>query len=175
MDERGLHRDQLPRTIDRESFTPAYLTLVANAWSSANSVFYMRDYGIGVNDWRVLSTLANHPGATAVEVCGVVGLHKSVVSRSVATLSERGLVGIERSDGHRRLYLTPAGVDLHDELLPHALHKEELLLSGFEPAEVAQLRRFLRRMFLNIPVMNGPSDDDGTTGGDAPDVDAAAS
>ncbi|WP_199506304.1 hypothetical protein [Geodermatophilus sp. TF02-6] len=75
MDDRGLQRDRFPRTIDRESSTPAYLTLIANAWSSGNSVFYMHRYGIGVNDWRVLSTLANHPGATAVEVCGVRPAH----------------------------------------------------------------------------------------------------
>ena len=173
MGDRGLQRDRLPQTIDRESFTPAYLALIGNAWSSGSSVFFMQRYGIGVNDWRVLSALANHPGATAVEVSAVVGLHKSVVSRTVATLSGRGLVGIDLTDGNRRLYLTRAGVDLHDELLPHALRREELLLSGFDAAEVAQLRRFLRRMFLNIPVMNGASDDDGTAEG-PPDVDAAA-
>jgi DNA-binding MarR family transcriptional regulator len=150
-----LQRDRLPVTIDRESYTPAYLSVVSNALSWGGSHLYGRSFGVGVNDWRIISALGNHPGATAGEMCAVLGLNKSVVSRSVAGLVERGLVGIERDDGTRRHYLTEDGVVLHDQLLPLALERERLLLQDFTPDEVDQLRAFLRRMYLNIPAMNG--------------------
>jgi DNA-binding MarR family transcriptional regulator len=146
----GVRRDRLPVTIDREAYTPAYLVLVANALSWGTSHSFARPFGVGVNDWRLISALGNHPGATAVEVCRVLGLNKSVVSRSVAGLARRGLIVVERADGRRRLFLTDDGARLHDELLPAALQREQLLLSGFDAAEVAQLRRFLRRMYLNL-------------------------
>jgi DNA-binding MarR family transcriptional regulator len=149
-----LRRDRLPVTIDRESYTPAYLSVVSNALSWGGSHLYSRHFGVGVNDWRILSALGNHPGATAGELCDVLGLNKSVVSRSVAGLVERGLVGIERDDGTRRHYLTEDGAVLHDQLLPLALERERLLLRDFTPEEVGQLRTFLRRMYLNIPGMN---------------------
>ncbi|MGY1635997.1 MarR family winged helix-turn-helix transcriptional regulator [Geodermatophilus sp. SYSU D00742] len=144
------HREKLPVTIDREAYTPAYLSLVSNALSWGSTFQYMRRFGVGVNDWRVVSALGNHPGATAGEVCTVLGLNKSVVSRSVAGLTERGLVTIERADGQRRLYLTADGVALHDQLLPLALERERWMLRGFSDEELGQLRDFLRRMHDNI-------------------------
>jgi DNA-binding MarR family transcriptional regulator len=165
MEQARLQRTRLPRTIDREAYTPAYLALVSNALSWGGSQLYTRRFGVGVNDWRVISALGNHPGSTAVEVCTVVGLDKSVVSRCVAGLAERGLVGIERTDGHRRLFLTQDGVRLHDELLPLALHREQVLLEGLEASEVEQLKSFLRRMFLNLPRLNDDPVRDGDSTG----------
>ncbi|SFK70282.1 MarR family winged helix-turn-helix transcriptional regulator [Geodermatophilus ruber] len=145
-----LHREKLPVTIDREAYTPAFLSLVANALSWGGSYLYMRRFGVGVNDWRVLSALGNHPGATAGEVCTVLGLNKSVVSRSVSGMVDRGLVAIERAEGQRRLYLTEEGVALHDQLLPLALERERRMLRGFTDEEIVQLRGFLRRMHDNL-------------------------
>jgi DNA-binding MarR family transcriptional regulator len=154
------HRERLPVTIDREAYTPAYLALVSNALSWGSTFQYMRRFGVGVNDWRIISALGNHPGATAGEVCTVLGLNKSVVSRSVAGLTERELVTIERADGQRRLYLTADGVALHDELLPLALERERWMLRGFTDEELAQLRGFLRRMHDNLSEVAGPGDGD---------------
>jgi DNA-binding MarR family transcriptional regulator len=105
----------------------------------------------------------------------VLGLNKSVVSRSVAGLTERGLVTIERAEGQRRLYLTAAGVELHDQLLPLALERERRMLRGFSEAELAQLRGFLRRMHDNLsesadPVATDPMATDPVAGDPAEDA-----
>jgi DNA-binding MarR family transcriptional regulator len=47
---------------------------------------------LGTNDWRVLSSLALYPGASATEVSEFVGLNKAVISKSVSVLVSRGLV-----------------------------------------------------------------------------------
>jgi DNA-binding MarR family transcriptional regulator len=154
-----LVRERLPLTIDRETYTPAYLSIVSNALSRGGSLVYMHRFGIGVNDWRVLSALGNRPGATAAEVCALLGMDKSVASRSVAGLADRGLLAIERVPGQRRLYLTRQGAEVHDQVLPMALERERRLLEGFSAEEVDVLRGFLRRMNDNVPAINAPEAD----------------
>lgn len=150
MSRPALQRTPLPQTIDRESYVLAYLNLVANGMSSLGSRRYLREFGVGINEWRVLSSLANAPGSTAGFVSDLVGIHKSVVSRSLKTLQEAGLVGHDPELGRRRLFLTAAGAALHDKIIPVALEREALLLTGFDAEEAARLRDFLARMHANL-------------------------
>src|SRR5919109_5341250 len=142
MSRDDLSRERLSWTIDRETYTPAFLALIANALSWRGSALYMRHFGVGINEWKIISALGNHPGAMAAEVSTVLGLNKAVVSRCVRTLSDKGLVAVEVTDGRRGLYLTRAGVELHDRIMPVALEREAVLLSGFSDEEIVQLRRF---------------------------------
>jgi DNA-binding MarR family transcriptional regulator len=141
------------RHIERDRYTPYYLTVIANAISSSASQVYLREFGIGVNDWRVLSHLGLEPGCTAQVISNVLQVDKSVVSRSVRTLVDRGLVAAESTPGFRRLYLTTRGAELHKEMVPLALQRERLLLSGLDDAEVEQLLGLLRRLHANVPAL----------------------
>jgi DNA-binding MarR family transcriptional regulator len=145
-------RPMSPR-IDRDRYLPYYLGVIANALSSSASQVYLREFGIGVNDWRVISHLGMEPGCTAQVISNVLQVDKSVVSRSVKTLVDRGLVAIESTPGFRRLYLTGVGAALHKEMVPVALQRERLLVSGLEPAEVDQLLALLRRLHANLPTL----------------------
>ncbi|MGY1823080.1 MarR family winged helix-turn-helix transcriptional regulator [Geodermatophilus sp. SYSU D00079] len=148
-----LRRRPVPQRIDRERYAPYHLAVIANVLSSSTSQVYLREFGIGVNDWRVLSHLALEPGCTAQTVSNELKVDKSVVSRSVRTLVDRGLVGVEATPGFRRLYLTEAGVQLHKRVVPVALQRERLLLTGLDDAEVAQLLSLLRRVHANLPAL----------------------
>jgi DNA-binding MarR family transcriptional regulator len=141
----------MPRHIDRERYAPYFLTVIANAISSSASQVYLREFGIGVNDWRVVSHLGMDPGCTAQVISNVLQVDKSVVSRSVKTLVDRGLVAVETTPGFRRLYLTAGGAQLHKEMVPVALQRERLLLAGLDDAEVEQLLGLLRRLHANLP------------------------
>jgi DNA-binding MarR family transcriptional regulator len=155
-----LQRVPLARTIDRESYVLAYLNLVANGMSSLGSRRYLREFGIGINEWRVVSSLGNIPGGTAGDIADLVGIHKSVVSRSLRALIEAGLVGQDPELGKRRLFLTAAGAALHDKIVPVALAREDLLLHGFDDEEIVLLRGFLRRMHDNLERV-AKADEDG--------------
>ena len=148
-----LRRRPMSRHIDRERYAPYYLTVIANAISSSASQVYLREFGIGVNDWRVVSHLGLDPGCTAQVISNVLQLDKSVVSRSVKTLVDRGLVGVETTPGFRRLYLTAAGAELHKRMVPVALEREQLLLAGLDDADVALLLGLLRRVHANLPAL----------------------
>src|SRR4051794_26616000 len=145
-------RPMNPR-IDRDRYLPYYLGVIANALSSSASQVYLREFGIGVNDWRVVSHLGMEPGCTAQTISNVLQVDKSVVSRSVKTLVDRGLVTVESTPGFRRLYLTRAGAALHKEIVPVALQREHLLTAGLEPGEVDQLLALLRRLHANLPAL----------------------
>jgi DNA-binding MarR family transcriptional regulator len=143
----------MPRRIDRERYAPYYLTVIANAISSSASQVYLREFGIGVNDWRVVSHLGLEPGCTAQVISNVLRVDKSVVSRSVKTLVDRGLVAVETTPGFRRLYLTARGAQVHKDMVPVALERERLLLAGLADAEVDQLLGLLRRVHANLPAL----------------------
>ncbi len=150
---RRLRRRPMTRHIEREHYAPYYLTVIANAISSSASQVYLREFGIGVNDWRVLSHLGLEPGCTAQVISNVLRVDKSVVSRSVKTLVDRGLVAVETTPGFRRLYLTARGAQVHKDMVPVALERERLLLAGLADAEVDQLLGLLRRVHANLPAL----------------------
>lgn len=152
-----LIRHKLAHTLDRETFAPAYLSLISEAHRWGGTRIYSERFGVTSPDFAILSTLSNHPGAQAFEIAEIVALDKSVVSRRLQRLTSMTLVGM---DPQRRLYLTPEGAEIHDAILPIALEREERLLTGFSPNEIEQLRHFLRRMFDNIPLMNYTSSED---------------
>src|SRR3954452_10628314 len=108
-----IRRTRLPETIVRDDYTPATLSLVANSFMYGASEVFFRLFGIRTNEWRVLSALANVPGSTATDTAEVLGLNKSVISRSLSVLVGRGLVVVEREPGAKRLYLTGSGAELH--------------------------------------------------------------
>lgn len=141
---------QIP-TIDPESFTPRLLALVSNALVWRESTLLRQQLGLGTNDWRVLSALAVHPGASATEVSNFLGLNKAVISKSVALLAGRGLVVLsEGPRGSRPLYMTPAGVEVHDTMLPLSTSGEDIILAGLDDDEVARFNEILRGMLARI-------------------------
>ncbi|KAA9153246.1 winged helix-turn-helix transcriptional regulator [Amycolatopsis acidicola] len=148
------------RSVGRDDYVPAYLSLISNALSWGGSRLFLRLHGVGINEWRVLSAIVNAPGSTATRIGEELGLNKSVVSRSIQLLQTRDLVTVENFEGRRGLRLTEAGHDLHDHLLVISLKREELLLSGFSEEEKALLMSFLRRMYRNVPAMNAYDPED---------------
>lgn len=143
----GAITDRLPETIQRDVYTPALLGLLNNLLVWGGSRVFRSVHGVGTNEWRILSALGNHPGATAAELCDVLGLNKSIASTSVNLLLERGLVvPVDGPRGSRYLYLTPEGADVHDDFMPIALRRQAILTSALSDEEVAQLNSLLVRM-----------------------------
>ena len=145
-----LHRDEIPGALKTQQYAPAYLALVSNAMSWGTSTLLRETFGIGLNDWRVIAALAMRPGLTSGGLSSLLGLTKSVVSRSTTYLTEEGLIGSDESNGNRRLYLTEQGLDLYQRVLPAALQRQETLLTGFTPEERAELMGYLVRMYRNL-------------------------
>ena len=145
--ESGLITEPLPNSIDPDHFTPRLLALLSNALVWRESHELRRRFGLGTNDWRVISSLGLRPGMAATDVAEFTSMNKAVVSKSVGVLTDRRL--IELSDGprgSRPMFLTRAGAEMHDLMMPISLRGQEIVLSHLEPAQITQLNDLLLAM-----------------------------
>src|SRR5208283_4123466 len=105
-------------------FVPFRLNRLAAAVSEYLSVIYRERFGLGIPEWRVLVTIGRHADCTAQQIADSTRMHKTRVSRAVAALRRRALLGRAPStlDGRElHLRLTAAGRRLYASLVPLAL------------------------------------------------------
>jgi DNA-binding MarR family transcriptional regulator len=138
-------RDQVTRMklLRLEEFVPFRLNRLADAVSLNLSDIYRDRFGLEIPEWRVLVTIGQFQERTAQQISLSTRMHKSRVSRAVASMEDRKLV--ERTsnaeDGREmRLCLTKAGERMYAALVPLALERERELLSCLSDSE--------RRIFL---------------------------
>lgn len=145
----------LTELIDSDTFTPRLLALLSNALVWRESTLLRRECNLGTNDWRVISVLAMRPGSSATEISDFVAMNKAVVSKAVNTLVDRHLVvAKEGPRGSRPLYLTKAGAETHDLMLPISLEGEKILLGDLTGPEVRQLTTLLTRLTQKMPELD---------------------
>jgi DNA-binding MarR family transcriptional regulator len=141
----------LPHAIDPENFTPRLLTLLSNALVWRESAELRAKFGLGTNEFRVVSALAIRPGVSSTEISDFLGLNKAVVSKSVNVLLDRDLIVMSDGPrGSRPLYLTTEGAEMHDAMLPVSARGQEIILEGLEPDVVEELNQILRDMLLKL-------------------------
>lgn len=151
--------EPMPTVIDPENFTPRLLALLSNALVWRESHEMRRLFGLGTNDWRVISALAIRPGLAATEVSEFLGVNKAVVSKSVTMLASRALIALlEGPRGSRPMYLTRAGAKLHDEMLPISTGGQDIILADLSPAEVLRFNAVLHGMLNRMRDQQVPGD-----------------
>src|SRR3546814_4149085 len=95
-----------------ETFLPYRLNRAAAMSSRQFSHIYRHEFGLTVPEWRVLATLGHRGTASATGIGRDSAMHKTKVSRAVASLQQRRWVAREADEADRRLEhlsLTPAG------------------------------------------------------------------
>ncbi len=137
-----------------DDYVPYYLNHLNNRLSSGASQLYRKHFGVGLNEFRILSVLANTPGSNANHICQTLGLHKAVVSRSLQEMQSKGLVSIDTASKQHVLTLTEAGNTMHDEIVVIALERQKRLLAGIPQAERKKMFALMRHMLENIPAVN---------------------
>ena len=145
-------------TLDLERYVPAFITFIANKLSNSATVFYQRNFGVNVTEWRIMSLLAIEPGIPASRICSVIGFDKGPVSRNLAMLQKRGLVVIRTSPDDGRTHaiaLTARGRAVHDKVIVAALERERRLLSCLKKDEREVLVDLLRRLHENLGAVTG--------------------
>lgn len=133
------------------------IVALANKISSCASLTYMRHFGVGVMEWRVLAMVAAHPNVTAKGISELSGIEKSSISRAVHMLIKRGYLEAtnDLSDSRRALcVLTPAGYALHDRIYVASMARRRLLLTGFSDAEHRQIIEYCRRLMANMSLVS---------------------
>lgn len=146
-----------PKVLNLSRYTTYFFTVIANELSHGASKKYLKEFGIGIFEWRIMAMLAIEPRITANRFCEVIGFDKAAVSRGTKTLRQKGLITSEAVDGDQRLRvleLTRAGYKLHDQMIGVALERERRLLRDLNSHEVDQLLDLLRRIAGGMPHVN---------------------
>jgi DNA-binding MarR family transcriptional regulator len=144
--------------LDLDRYVPAFITFIANKLSNSASVFYQRNFGVNVTEWRIMSLLAIESGIPASRICQVIGFDKGPVSRTLSLLQKRGLVTIRTAPDDGRTHsiaLTAKGRATHDKVIVAALERERQLLSCLRKDEREVLIDLLRRVHGNLDAVKG--------------------
>lgn len=132
-----------------EHFLPYQLNVISNLVSQALSRVYARRYGIGVPEWRILVTLGQYGVMTAKAIGAHTHMHKTKVSRAVAQMEKRRLLGRRANRDDMReafLSLTAAGRAMYEEVAPHALDFARRLTEILTPGDREAFDRALQQL-----------------------------
>ena len=143
--------------MDRNASVTFMMIAIGNKIVAGASQTYMRQYRIGIMEWRVTALLAADPGITAKDITMLSGVTAGSVSRAINTLKRRRYLEAvnDRTDNRRSfLRLTPAGKALHDRVIVSSFAREKLLLTGFSQRESHALLGYFRRLMRNVSLVN---------------------
>ena len=134
---------------DLQYFLPYMLNQAAEESSIAFQRHYKNRYGMLRTEWRVLFHLGRYGEMTAKEIGERARIHKTKVSRAVQKLADRRFLTRKKDESDRRserLELTQAGLAAYRDLRGVAQEYDAKLVAGFDPEDVATLRRLLARL-----------------------------
>jgi DNA-binding MarR family transcriptional regulator len=110
-------------------------------------------FGIKLQGWRVLAALYAEDGQRISELANSTSIEISTVSRLVDALEAQGLVEKRRERPRARsvtAQLTRQGRTLVQRLVPSAEYTEEAAVKGISAADLAVVKRALKKMFDNL-------------------------
>jgi DNA-binding MarR family transcriptional regulator len=139
----------LNRRLDLDRFAPYRLSVLTNRVSNAIARQYSERFGLTIPQWRTMAVLGETSGLSARDVAERTAMDKVQVSRAVESLMRAGRVQrqADRSDGRiTRLSLTAKGRAIYDEVVPLALHLEDVFLSTLTAEEHRQFDSLLTKL-----------------------------
>jgi len=146
------------RTLDLEHFLPYRLSVLTNRVSDAIAREYSNRFGLSIPEWRVMAVLGGTPDLSARDVAERTAMDKVQVSRAVESLVRARRVArtVDAEDGRiSRLALTAKGRAIYDEVVPLALHLEEVFLSALKPEERRQLETLMAKLSRKALLLSG--------------------
>jgi DNA-binding MarR family transcriptional regulator len=147
--------------LDLERFLPYRLSVLSNRVSNAIARRYSERFGLTVSEWRVMAVLGGTQSLSAREVALRTEMDKVQVSRAVANLVrvKRVQKSADAADGRvTRLSLTPRGFAIYEEIVPLALHLEELFLEALAPGERAEFDRLMAKLARQAKLLGAAAD-----------------
>ncbi|HXC53825.1 MAG TPA: MarR family winged helix-turn-helix transcriptional regulator [Rhizomicrobium sp.] len=144
--------------LDLDRFLPYRLSVLSNRVSGAIAKAYSDRFGLSIPEWRVMAVLGGTPSLAAREVAERTAMDKVQVSRAVDSLMRARRVArtADAADGRiLRLSLTPKGRAIYDEVVPLALHLEDVFLSALSPDERRQFDALLGKLARQAHLLGG--------------------
>lgn len=144
-----------PVSLELGEFVPFRLNRLAEAVSQDLSTIYRHRFQLEIPEWRVLVTVGGSGSCTAQYIAASTRMHKTRVSRAVASLEARDLIEKDVSEHDGRevpLCLSKAGRGVYASLVPQALQRERELLSCLTDSERRLFAKILTRLETSLGV-----------------------
>lgn len=138
-----------PPALSLDGFLPYRLSVLSNAVSRKIARIYEQEFELSIWQWRIIAVLGEHEGLTSTEVAQRTLMDKPTVSRTAASLIERGVLErhIDRDDRRRApMRLTDEGQAIYAAIIPRALASERELLDALTEQEISTLHGLLSRL-----------------------------
>ena len=135
-----------------DDFLPYLITRLAYQLN-ADLVEKLQREDINVTRWRILAVLAMGDGITISEIIDRAMMQQSALSRVLMNMETEGYVRrVPRSDDARyvEVFLTDKGRALFNPLNVVVRRRQNRLLKGFSPQEVAAAFALIRRLSHNM-------------------------
>lgn len=141
-----------------ETFLPYRLNRLADLVSREFSQIYRSRHGMTRPEWRAFATLGQFGTATATDIVNHSSMHKTKVSRAVASLEKRGWLMRTPDTADRRtehLTLSPAGRKIYGKLVALAKSYEAEFLARISGADADAIQRGLDALETRLGVSDG--------------------
>jgi len=113
----------------------------------------LREHGLTIGRWQVLSVLTRFDGSRIGTIADLSGGEQPAVSRVIDQMERDGLVARRPSLMDSRaveVWITPRGTETYAELLPAAKEFVDRMLQSFNAAEVDTMTTMLDRLFRDL-------------------------
>ena len=110
-------------------------------------------YGVTLPMYRVMAALWESGDQRLIDLAAVTTTEMSTMSRLVGAMKRKGLVTRSRLEDNARtvaINLTAKGKSLVEELMPIAVHFEEVAVSDFAEAEISRLKVVFREIYESL-------------------------
>jgi DNA-binding MarR family transcriptional regulator len=151
------------RQIEKKGhFIDDYLAyLLARASQSVSSEFRssLSSAGVSVIEWRVLSTLYDHPQISVGKLSDIVLCKQPTLSKAIDRMESKGWIKRSLNDQDRRMIsvtIDGAGMEIIRSLLNEAINLEHSELDGFDPKEIDELKKILRKLIAHCSGTKAP-------------------
>jgi DNA-binding MarR family transcriptional regulator len=130
-------------------FLPYKISILASSLNDLFETMLEERHSIGLTDWRVMATLGEYGSMTAKDICDRGRMHKTKVSRAVASLENRRLLMRRTNRDDMReafLSLTDRGRDIYHDVVPLALSFSSRLTDRLAPGDLLVVERALDQL-----------------------------
>lgn len=115
----------------------------------------LTEYSVSFGHWSFLRILWDTDGLTQRELSERAGLMESTAFAALKAMEKLGYIRrLSAAEGGRQvyIYLTPAGHDLKEKLVPMAEEVNRIAVAGASDSDIAATRRTLLAMVQNLAV-----------------------
>jgi MarR family transcriptional regulator, organic hydroperoxide resistance regulator len=142
-----------PRKVDLADYLPYLVNRVGSIVADQFGAETLAPHRLSIALWRVMAVLAANGRQRQIDLADLTSIDASTLSRIVTRLVRLGLATRTRSLTSSRevaVALSSKGAALVARLIPHARAIEADAGAGISPAELAVVKRCLRRMYGNM-------------------------